>query len=77
MTREDAIERIKSPELDDHFVKKEFEYVSHKLGLTVNELKSIFESDNKNVGNYRNKQLLVNFGSKMMQLFGLEKRLYK
>ena len=77
MTREDAIERIKSPELDDHFVKKEFEYVSHKLGLTVSELKSIFESDNKNVGNYRNKQLLVNFGSKMMQLFGLEKRLYK
>ena len=77
MTREDAIERIKSPELDDHFLKKEFEYVSHKLSLTVSELKSIFEGDNKNVGDYKNKQLLVNFGSKMMQLFGLEKRLYK
>ena len=77
MTREDAIERIKSPELDDHFLKKEFEYVSHKLGLTVSELNSIFESDNKNVGDYKNKQLFVNFGSKMMQLFGLEKRLYK
>ena len=77
MTREEAIERIKSPELDEHFIKEEFEYVSHKLGLTVNELKSIFEGDNKNVSDYRNKQLLVNFGSKMMQLFGLEKRLYK
>ena len=77
MTREEAIERIKSPELDDHFLKGEFEYVSHKLGLTVSELQSIFEGDNKNVGDYKNKQLLVNFGSKMMQLFGLEKRLYK
>ena len=77
MTREEAIERIKSPELDDHFLKVEFEYVSHKLGLTVTELKSIFEGDNKNIDYYKNKQLLVNFGSKIMQLFGLEKRLYK
>ena len=67
MTREEAIERIKSPELDDHFLKKEFEYVSHKLGLTVSELKSIFEGDNKNVGDYKNKQLLVfsDFGSEI------------
>ena len=77
MTREDAIERIKSPELDDHFLKVELEYVSHKLGLTVTELKSIFEGDNKNIDYYKNKHLLVNFGSKIMQLFGLEKRLYK
>ena len=77
MAREEAVERIKSPELDDHFLKVEFEYVSHKLGLTVSELRSIFEGDNKNIGDYKNKQLLVNFGSKIMQLFGLEKRLYK
>ena len=77
MTREEAIKRIKSPELDDHFLKGEFEYVSHKLGLTVDELKSIFEGDNKKVSDYRNKQFYVNFGSKIMQLFGLEKRLYK
>jgi len=77
MTREEAIERMKFSELDDHFLKEEFEYVSHKLGLTVDELKSIFEGDNKNVDDYRNNQLLVNLGSKMMQLFGLEKRLYK
>ena len=77
MTREEAIERIKFPELDDHFLKEEFEYVSHKLDLTVSELKSIFKGDNKNVDNYKNKQLIVNLGSKIMQLFGLEKRLYK
>ena len=50
---------------------------SHKLGLTVSELKSIFEASNKSVGDYKSKQLLVNFGSKIMQKFGLEKRLYK
>jgi len=77
MTRQNAIERIKYPELDDHFLEQEFEYVSSKLDLTVSELKSIFEGSNKSVGDYKSKQLLVNFGSKIMQIFGLEKRLYK
>ena len=76
-TRKDAIERIKYPELDDHFLEQEFEYISHKLDLTVSELRSIFEASNKSVGDYKSKQLLVNFGSKIMQIFGLEKRLYK
>jgi N-acetyl sugar amidotransferase len=77
MTRKDAIERIKYPELDDHFLEQEFEYISHKLDLTVSELKSIFEASNKSIGDYKSKQLLVNFSSKIMQIFGLEKRLYK
>jgi N-acetyl sugar amidotransferase len=77
MTREEAIERIKYPELDDHFVEQEFEYISNKLDITVSELRSIFDGANKSVRDYKSKQLLVNFGSKIMQKFGLEKRLYK
>ena len=77
MTRKDAIKRIKYPELDAHFLEQEFEYISHKLDLTVSELKSIFEGSNKSIGDYSSKQLLVNLGSKIMQKFGLEKRLYK
>jgi len=77
MTKKDAIERIKKLELGDHFLEQEFEYVAHKLGLTVSELKFIFEGSNKSIDDYKNKQLFVNFGSKVMRMFGLEKRLYK
>ena len=77
MTREDAMKRIEHPELDEHFIEQEFEYISHKLGLTSDELKIIFEGDYKSINDYKNKQFLVNLGSKFMQKFGLEKRLYK
>ena len=77
MTREEAIKRIECPELDEHFIKQEFEYISHKLELTPAELKDIFEGDNKSIDDYRNKQFIVNLGSKFMQKFSLERRLYK
>jgi N-acetyl sugar amidotransferase len=77
MTREEALERVKSPELDDHFLEQEFKYVAHKLGLTANELNFIFEGGNKGVVNYKSKRLFVNVGAKMMQILGLENRLYK
>jgi hypothetical protein len=33
MTREAALERISHPEMDEHFLQQEFEYVAHKLGF--------------------------------------------
>jgi hypothetical protein len=77
MKREEAIERIEKPELDKKFIEHEFEYIAHKLDLTVKELKGIFKERNKDSSNYRSKHLLVNFASKVMRLFSLEKRLYK
>jgi len=77
MTRKDAMKRIEHPELEEHFIQQEFEFISHKLGLTSDELKAIFEGSNKSIKDYKNKQFLVNLGSKFMQKFGLEKRLYK
>ena len=35
MDREDALMRISKPEMDEHFLKMEFEFVAHKLGLKV------------------------------------------
>jgi len=77
LSRQEALERIKKPELDEHSIEREFEYIAHKLDLTVSELKSIFEASNKSAGDYKNKLLLINFASKIMQIFSLEMRLYK
>jgi formyltetrahydrofolate synthetase len=74
---EAALERITKPELDEHFLEREFEYVAHKLDLTVEELRDIFSGDNKTVREYKNKRFIIEIASKIMSILGLEKRLYK
>lgn len=77
MTRDEALERIIKPELDEHFLECEFEYVAHKLDLTVGELRAIFLGANKTSYDYKSKRFLIEIGSKAMSFLGLEKRLYK
>jgi hypothetical protein len=77
MTREAALERISRPEMDEHFLQQEFEYVAHKLGLTVPELQAIFDAPNKTFHDYKNKRWLIGLGAKVLSAFGLEKRLFR
>ena len=77
MTRQEALERIAKPELDEHFLQREFEYVAHKLDLSVEELQQIFDGENKTYGDYKNKRFLIGLGSKAMAMLGLEKTLFR
>ncbi|MCW2270316.1 hypothetical protein D3C77_26460 [compost metagenome] len=77
MTREAALERIAVPELDEQFLKAEFEYVANKLDLTVEQLQEIFEGENKTYHDYRNKRFLIGVGSRVMSALGLERRLFR
>ena len=77
MTRQEALDRIAKPELDEHFIDCEFEYVAHKLDLTVDQLRAIFLADGRSSYDYKSKRALIEVGSRAMSLLGLEKRLYK
>jgi N-acetyl sugar amidotransferase len=77
MTRDEALERIASPELSDEFLIKEFEYIAEKLDFTKAELQKLFNGENKTFNDYKNKRLLIGLGSKVMRRFGLEKRLFR
>ncbi len=77
MTREEALNRISKPEMDEQFLKQEFEYVANKLDLSVADLQSIFDSDNKTYRDYRNKKAIIGLGAKVMMKLGLEKRLFR
>jgi len=77
MTRDQAIDRISRPEMDEHFLKQEFEYVAHKLGLTVDELQQIFDSPKKTYRDYKNKRWIINNGANIMRRLGLEKRFFR
>lgn len=77
MTRDAALARIAKPEMDEHFLQQEFEYVAHKLDLTVDELQQIFDAPNKTYRDYKNKRWLIGFGANAMRWLGLEKRYFR
>lgn len=77
LTREAALERIAKPEMDENFLKSEFEYVAHKLDLTVPELQGIFEGQNKTFRDYKNKRFLIGIGARVLSAIGLERRLFR
>ncbi|MEZ1537185.1 N-acetyl sugar amidotransferase [Pseudomonas asiatica] len=77
LTREAALERIAKPEMDENFLKSEFEYVAHKLDLTVPELQGIFEGQNKTFRAYKNKRFLIGIGARVLSAIGLERRLFR
>ncbi|RTY35127.1 N-acetyl sugar amidotransferase [Chlorobium phaeovibrioides] len=77
MTRDQALERISHPEMDEHFLKQEFEYVAHKLGLSVDELQQLFELPKKTYRDFNNKRWLIGMGANAMRMLGLEKRYFR
>ncbi|MFL1915363.1 N-acetyl sugar amidotransferase [Plesiomonas shigelloides] len=77
MTRDEALERISRPEMDEHFLQQEFEFVAHKLGLTVEELQELFISPKKTYRDYKNKRWLIGFGTNVLRWLGLEKRYFR
>ena len=77
MTREEALERISKPEMSEEILKQEFEYIANKLGLSVNELQTLFEGKNKTYHDYKNKRYLIGIGARAMKVLGLEKRLFR
>lgn len=77
MTKDDAMERISKPEMDEQFLIHEFKYVANKLDMPVNELREIFEGKNKTFRDYKNKKNLIDYGAKVMRVLGLERRLFR
>ncbi len=77
MTRDQALDRISRPEMDEHFLKQEFEYVAHKLGLTVDELQQLFDSPKKTFRDYKSKRDLIGLGANLLRKLRLEKRYFR
>lgn len=77
MTREAALERIARPEMDEHFLHQEFEYVANKLDISVAELQVIFDGENKTFRDYKNKRWLISLGTSVLRWLGLEKRFFR
>jgi N-acetyl sugar amidotransferase len=72
MTRDEALEKLKTPALDEATVRQEFEYVANKLEISVDELQGYLEAPNKTFRDYKSQEAIYMLGAKVMKLLGLE-----
>jgi N-acetyl sugar amidotransferase len=77
LSRDAALDRSSRPEMDSHFITQEFEFVANKLDMTVDELQTIFEGENKTFHDYPNKRWAIGIGARIMRALGMEKRLFR
>lgn len=73
MRRAEALELLKTPALDKDTIKREFEYIATKLGITEAELQSYFDAPNKSYKDYNNQEWMFNLGANVLKLVGAEK----
>ena len=77
MSREDALERLSSPELSEEEMKKDFSYVAKKLDWTDAELMEIFNAPNKSFRDYKNNYFWLTLGVRIANFLGVDRRLFK
>ena len=77
MTRDQALDRISRPEIDDHILQQEFEYVAHKLDLSVDNLHDLFVIPKKSFRDFKNKRRLIGLGLSFTRMLQLEKRYFR
>jgi N-acetyl sugar amidotransferase len=77
MTRDQALEMISKPQLDEETMIKEFEFVAKKLDFTIDEFNDIFHGKNKSFRDYKNNFNLITLGTKLSKVLGLENRKFR
>lgn len=70
--REQALELLSRPALTADEIEVEWEFVAQKLGISLDELQKLFNDPRKTYKDYRNMELVFDFGSYLMQRFGGE-----
>ena len=77
MSRDEALSRISKPELSEEEMLKDFRYVAKKLDWTEEELREIFEADNKSFKDYKNNLFWIKLATKMSNILTNDKRLFR
>lgn len=71
MTRDEALELLKKPSYDESTIGQEIEFVSNKLGISVEELNSYMTLPRKTYKDYKNQRQLYDFGARVMRDMGM------
>ena len=73
MTRDEAIDRLKSLPYDPERIAQEFEYVAHKLGVSVQELRACHESSKRTFRDFKSQEWIYRSGAATLRLLGIQR----
>lgn len=73
MSRDEALERLKSPAYDPSTLDEDFKYIANKLDVTVDELRECFKAENKTYKDYKNQLWIYDLGASVLRRLGIEK----
>jgi hypothetical protein len=73
MTRDEALEKLKSPAYNPETIGDEFNYIATKLGITASELRQYFEMPKKFYWEYKNNESMFKIGAKILKMLGVER----
>lgn len=77
MTRDQALAELKTPPYDESMMKDDMEYIAKKLGITVDEFRTIIAGENKTYKDYRNTFWFIRAAVRFARWVGVEKRNFR
>lgn len=77
ISRDEALKKLETPSFNLDELNKDFNYVAIKLGISSEELRKIYDQENKYHYNYRSKEKFLNIILWFMKLTSLEKRIMR
>ena len=77
LSRQEALEKIAIKACDPETVAQDFEYIATKLGLSVEELKALEKGKNKSYKDYKSAMPLIELGTKVLRLLGIQKAIIR
>jgi len=77
MTREAALEKIAQRAYDDETIAHDFEYIATKLDITVDALRELLRGPNRTYRDYANAMPLINAGTQVLRLLGVQRAIIR
>ena len=77
MTRKEAMDKLDFYPISDEEIKNEFYFISQKLDISENELKSIMNGKNKSFKDYKSSYFIIQFFVKLLRFLKIESRLIR
>jgi N-acetyl sugar amidotransferase len=77
MTRDEALQKIAQPAYDEETIAHDFEYVATKLDIGVDALRELMRGPNRSYRDYRNSMPMINAGTQVLRVLGVQKAIIR
>lgn len=77
MTRDEALEKISKPAYDENMIAQDFEYIAKKLEISVQDLQTLLEGENKTYRDYKSRMQLINLGTMVLTKLGIQRSIIR